>query len=701
MAATSFRLPDNTRSYQDTVRWLIQDQFPSILSTSIKMFEVLPKVGIYKHFNPTIQPFDQALHNNLSRDHTISGVGSLFDYEKFGHIIKRPQPQQAGTSCYANSLCLEPTCFGFTEGVNENNNVLQDMCWSLSMPCLKDMFYSDKKFEDKMNMYFSMFFKQPSAVIQAYQRTRLIKEAIKVVATNKNIRYTGTLVGTSEGISVPFYVDPADPYSFPVMSSLPSGAAMSGVNLDAFMMFLAPRLFAGAFSGGQHGFKVYGLTQDYKIAKVQTASVSDQGLSVETLMALANKGVAPGMDPFGENFTPDGLFPTFKTNVDTTRLEPVAADILEPAAIYGFVQTVNPSHNMQEIRGLLLVPDNWNFNLVEPPKDDFSDLGLGQGLNFRMNTPGVFPVVMSSSMFTGRAAGVDGTVILGGELGEDGMMRDTVRGLEDRQRQIAEAVRTEIMMTYSSASINNAASGQYPLVGRPTVTQKRADGFELKSTMYVSSDVHGTARPVLILFKTDMPRSARPIAACNTVDVSVTGTVADEIASVCPGGQTFAIVTFNNSQAANFAAGNTAVYRSGPRAATYNVTIDVVTGQVIQLHATDNTSLLPACAGPADDYGILATLEKVTGSTNVTSKILKGIWDVGSSRLFIETLHVMKATSTNATGTIKLADGTSILVKTAANATGVFLQVVDQVGETCDLSTMNCNCLAGATLVLD
>ena len=73
------------------------------------------------------------------------------------------------------------------------------------------------------------------------------------------------------------------------------------------------------------------------------------------------------------------------------------------------------------------------YNIVEPPKDDFSDLGLGAGLNFRMNNSGVFPP-LSSSLFTGQQVGEDGTVIVGETMVGNGMVQTVTRGLAPRER---------------------------------------------------------------------------------------------------------------------------------------------------------------------------------------------------------------------------------------------------------------------------
>ena len=207
--STGYRVPAQ-QTYQDAFKFLTWEQFPAVLEKSIRYFGVIPQTGIYQHFNPRVKSFKSALLESTGREFTLSGVGSLIDFDKYGHIIKRPTPQLAGTGCEGNSLCLEPTCFGFVEGVIESNNIIQNMCWSLALPCLKDHFYSDAQFDRKMRRYFSTFFHQAPAVSQAYQRTRLLQEAVKVVCTNRNFEYSGPVIG-GPGLSLPFYINPLDP----------------------------------------------------------------------------------------------------------------------------------------------------------------------------------------------------------------------------------------------------------------------------------------------------------------------------------------------------------------------------------------------------------------------------------------------------------------------------------------------------------
>jgi len=699
MSSKGYRLPQN-QTWEDTFKFLTWEQFPAVLERSIEYFAVLPEIGTYQHVNSTVRPFQEALLDTTGRQFTLSGVGSLIDYEKYGHQLKRPAPQLSGTGCDRNSLCLEPTCFGFVEGVIESNNVLQDICWSLSMPCLKDFYYSDMQFERKMKSYFAMFFQQAPAVLQAYQRTRLIKEAIKVVATDTNITWTGPLIGANN-MSVPFYIDPVDATNFPNINNLPPGVGIGGANLMAFMHYVAPRIFSGAFMGGIEDIKIYGLKGDYMTAKDQTASVVDSYIDQQMLAAIRMLNMSPGTDSMmdsilGGNFIHDGLFPTFDID-GAGNIVPITQEILEPSTIAGYVQTNNPSHNLALVRGLLLVPDNWRFDLVAPPKDDFSDLGLGEAFNFRLNTPGSFPI-MSSSMFTANQIGRDGTVVLGQRVGPDGNIIPAVRGTEPRQRPLQEAIRTEVLLTYANIECNNAIPGQLPNVGPAITPQGRADGFRLKSTMYIGTDVKGTAKPVLLLFQTDTPRSSRPVVVCNSVEVDVDQTGDAELINCCPGSQIYAILEFDKDRSSEFTVSDTAVYRSGPKGATYLVTITAISsdGKTITVESVDQVTLLPCCTGGSDDYGVMGELLNVTTATATSSEIMKAQYDAGSDSIFLEFFDPLVANVAGTAGTITLDDGTVINVELFANASGVFAQVEAASGEAFDLSTLDCACLINA-----
>lgn len=698
MPTEGTRLPSQ-QSYEDTFKFLTWDQFPKILDSSIRYFAALPETGIYKHVNPKVRDFQSALLDTTDRQFTLSGVGSLIDYETYGHQIKRPSPQTLGTGCNANSLCLEPTCFGFTEGVIESNNVLQNMCWSLAMPCLKDHFYSDRRFMEKMKEYFRMFFKQPAVVLEAYQRTRLIKESVKVLATDTNIRFKGTVIGGDAGIPLPFYIDPVDPTNFPNLTTLAaSGINLGGFNLAAFSDYVAPRMFSGAFGDGMEGIKTYGLKSDYMNAKEQTASVLDHYYDQQILQSIQMRtgSTQDRLDSLLGDFTHDGLFPTFKNESGT--IVPITQEILEASTIAGYVQTDNPEHALAEIRGLLFVPNNWRFDLVAPPKDDFSDLGLGKGLDFRMSTPGVHPI-MSSSMFASSGVGKDGTVTLGQYMRPDGSVVYGAKGLQKRAKVLSEAVRTELLLTYAA---KECATG-IPNVGPAAVPQGRADGFELKSTMYIGSDVRGIARPVLVLFKRDMPRSAKPIEICSPVEVTVSDTTAEaKLVSCCPGDQIFAILTFSEDVSADFSVGHDVIFRQGAQGVSYVAQVTAVSGHVVSIQSTDGTTIIPCCSAGVDDYGIMGELLNETTATATTSEIMKAEWDSANAHLDLEFFDPLAAGLSGAGATITLRDGQVIAVDLDGNAgPGVSASVVADGGETTDISTLDCECLYGAVFTYD
>lgn len=703
MAQLSYNVA-NTRDYVNTVKFLVWNQFPAILEKSIRYFATLPQVGIYKRTNPNIVDFKQALLETTSRQFTISGIGSLFDFERFGHEIKKPTPNYYGTGCNGNTLCLEPTCFGFSEGVIENNNMLQNMCWSLAMPCLKDQLYSDMLFDKKIQEYFKMFFAQPAGVLQAFQRTHLLRESIKIVATARNYRYTGSFLGGSGGISLPFYINPNEPTAFPDLDVITGG--IGGVNLNAFARFLAPRLFDGAFEGGMNNVDIYGQQVDWEIAREQTMSVQD-GADPERIESRLDRMMGNGL-------TVDGLFPTFSTDADNVVI-PITAEYLQPSTIAGYQQTTNPEHALADIRGLLIVPSNWRYNLVQPPQDDFSYLGIGPGLNFRDNTPGVFPVplqsgaYMSSSMF--RNATMDGgQVILGSTVGPGGVMIPTANGMRMRDRPLAEAVRTRVLMTYAQQT---CGAGARP-VGPAAVTQAEADGFELKSTMYIGTDVQGTARPVLLLFKTDTPRSAQAIEVCNEVEVELTSGGELSLSACCVGVPAYtATLQFSADGlttaqltalvAANYAVNDVAIYRSGPKGTSFLVEVTAVSGSMVAIQAIkeagdpDTTATLLCCSGVPDDYGVLGELLVVTGTTETCSEIFKAECDPETGILSIEVYNPLIAGLIAAEGTITLSSGQVILVQLAAAAdAGVFFTLEVADGETCDLCAMDCACLLGA-----
>lgn len=696
MAASGFTLPTN-REYLDTVKYLLWNQFPVLFDTSIRYFASLPATGAYRQVRSGVKDFKKALLETSGRDLTINGIGSLIDYEKFGQSIKRPTPQLQGTGCNGNSLCLEPTCFGFSEGVIETNNMIRNICWELSMPCLKDMFYSDSQFERKMKQYFAMFMAQAPAVLESFQRTNLLKEAIKVTCLNKNIRWTGSVIGGTSGISLPFYIDPNDPYAFPDLDTLPGGAEIGGANLKAFTNFVAPRLFSGAFSGGIQSVRCYGLTIDKNTAIDQTASVSDSGVN--------RRDEETRFESMLGEFVHDPLFPTFFANTTTNVLELSPAEVLEAATIAGYIQTDNPQHSLNKYRGLLFVPDNWMYELVEPPKDNFAELGL-PGLNFLTSSPGVFPV-LSSSLFSSRTLGPDGTVIIGQGV-KDGMVEPRISGLQSRTAAIREAIRTQLLLTYSRNTCNQELAGQLTNVGARLQPQGQADGFALKSTMYVGSAVKGQAKPVLLLFQTDTPRSAVPINVCSVTDVDVSASAPLAIINCSPGGQTYAVLTFNKAVGSAFAVNNLAILRTGGMGNTYLVKVTAVSGAIVTVSAVDSAGtlapsvLLPCCTGSPDDYGSRVELIKTTGATLLTSEIKAVKYDADNDTLAIETYFPLAAATAGDDGTITLVDGTAIQVTFSADKpVGVFSTIEADSGETCDFSTLDCSCLLNAVFTMD
>jgi hypothetical protein len=685
---SGYRLPTN-QSYKDTFRFLTWEQFPAVMEAGIEHFAVLPQTGVYRHVNPSIKDFKKTLLSQTGRQFTLSGVGSFIDYDTFGHQIKRPTPQLQGSGCGGNSLCLEPTCFGFTEGVSESNNVLQDICWSLSMPCLKDQYYSDASFDDKMKQYFAMFFAQAPAVLQAYQRTRLIRESIKVVATSQSYTMSGSLFGP--GIPLPFYIDPVDAISFPNLTNIPVG----GFNIKAFADFVAPRLFSGSWGKGMEGLTVYGLNSDLQTAKEQTASVMDHYLDLSILNTLRAVGMSSSnkLDAMLNGFIHDGMFPTFKTD-GSGNVEIIPQEILEPATIAGLVQTDNPEHCMSKLRGLLFVPDNWMFDLVEPPKDDFSDLGLGKGLDFRTTSPNSFPI-LSSSLFAANKIGPDGVVYLGQKVDSNGRVVTGASGIVPRETQIREAVRTQLLTTYSSVTCSGDAAMKN--VGPAAVPQGMADGFMLKSLMYIATAVKGTARPVLVLFQIDEPRSAKPIVVCSPTNITVNATVGNNtIVNCCPGNQIYTVLTFRDAVGSAYAVNDVVAYRTGPLGQTFLAVVTSVSGNTVVIQSQDNLTLLPCCSGAKDDYGVQAELVKITGATATSSEIMKARYDTGTSSLYLEFFDALAARAINTAATITLDSGSVINVTLAAAASGVSARVVTAVGETCSLADLDCACLMNA-----
>lgn len=690
------RSPVNT-THENTVKFLVHDVIPRVLETGIKAFAVLPQTNQYSAIlKPGVKPFEEALNGTTEREFVISGVSSLLDYELFGHPIVRPTPHLAGTPCNAPSLCLEPTCLGLVEGMIESSNQIRNMCTSLSLGCLKDMLYSDRRFESKMKQYFAMHFEQPGAILSAYVRTRLLQESIKVVCVDRNINYSGPVIGGSNNIPLPFAMNSVDARLFPDLGTL--GVEVGGANIADFMKFVAPRLMSGTFSqAGIDSVTWFGLTSSKETALRQTASTMDQYSEKSDRMSAATRLLSD------KNFVHDGLFPKFEGSA--TGFRPIPADTLVASTIAGYVPEDNPEHNLALINGLLAVPSNWRYEMVEPPKDDFSFLGLGDALNFGMNTPGV-KRLMSSAIFSKNQLAKDGVFYIGQAVNSQGFIDSKVTGVEKRKAPIREAVRTEVLLTYSDLSGNAPVNGQYAHVGSRVVTQKPAAGFELKSTMYVGSDIRGTARPVLLIFADDQPRHAKPIVVCNVVQSTVDGVGVVELSSCCGGELSYVTLTFTGTSH-GFVVNNLVVYRNGIRGETKRGKVTTVSGAVVTVQAIDDanaidtTEILHCCSNP-DGYGIRGELLKELGSTLKTSSVFKVAYDSTTPAVLIETLKSLQATILGATGTLTLRNGETILFETtSAQAGGVFLSIALQPGETCDLVALDCTCLLGAIVTLD
>lgn len=699
MTCASTRLPENL-DYQSTMNFLIHRQFPVILDQSIQFFSMLPKVGVYtRQLREGIMDYKEAILSSTTQQSTLSGIGSLFDYDRFGNQVKRPTPQLYGTGCNGNSLCLESTCYGFTEGIVEANNVMQSMCWELQMNCLKDYQYSDRKFTEMMNMYFKTFFKQAPAVLEAYIRTRLLRDSIKVVATKEHQRFVSTPT-SARAIPLPFWFNPADPTAFPDLDVIPSD--VGAVNLSAFMEYVAPRIFSGSFREGMQDVTVYGLPQDFTTALRQTASAQASNDYMEIIKMLAARNQSSGdlmMDQLLNNKVIDNLFPTFDAQTGTNILIPITKEILMPSTIAGYIQRDNPEHSLSQYRGLLFVPANYMYTLVSPANDNFSNLGLGEALNFGMNTPGVFPI-LSSSMFSRNTIGSTGEVIIGQRPSANGMLQMVADGIVSRDRVIQEAVRTEVLLNYYPSSCENAIDGQLPNVGRKIVSQRRASGFNVHSEMNVKTDVMGEAKPVLLLFKADTPLSALPIEICEVNDIQLSQTGGYSIVDCCPGGQIYAVLTFNKDVSSFFSVGNSAVYRTGATGKSYLVTVTAVAGAVVTIATVDQQTTIDCCSGSPDDYGTRGELIVTTGATAVSGVIMKAECDPDNDHVALELFTPLGASLLGATGTITLQNGQIIAVVTTANASGVFVTVEAAPGESCSLCDLPCSCLVNAIFVL-
>lgn len=697
------RLPTQ-QDFQNTIQTLTYRYFPQVLETGVRHFATLPVVGKYRTMASEIMPFDTALNRITTQEYTISGVGSLIDYDQYGYQIRRPTPYLSGTACDGHTLCVEPTCFGFTEGVVESNNLIHNLCWELSMPCLKDKFYGNRDFTQQIKQWIGMFFAQPAAVVEAYQRTRLLRESIKIVATNKTINYVGGGVTVTDGMSLPFYINPASPQAMPNLDDLGDGLAIGGANLDAFVTHVAPMIFADSFAGGMESVTCYGQKVDYIVAKDQSMRAMDSAFMADLARARMIAGYN-AEDPLqallgGDNFVDDRLFPTFEKDADGNVL-PIEAETLQAATLMGYIQTFNPRHSRAKIRGLLFVPSNWKFTLVEPPMDDFSSLGLGAGANFGANTPGVWPVT-SSSAFARNTIGPDGIVRLGqGVTGTE--VSTFLVGATPRKVPIREAVRTILTQTYSSQTCG-AIDGQLPIIGPRTVNQQVADGFALKSTIWIGSMVRGTARPVLLLFKIDNPRSTKAIEVCDAVEIDVAGGEQPlMLKSCCPGTEDFLLLKFTSPIGDAYAVDDHVLYRSGPRGNSYLATVTAVDAEGTTVHITSDTETILPCCADVDGWGALGTLINLEGVTNLTSEIFKAEYDSEAGDLLIETYDPIAPGDDAVAVTISLTNGIVIDAELAAAAdAGVFFSIdaatVD--GEAFDLGTLDCECLQGAIFTL-
>ncbi len=170
----------------------------------------------------------------------------------------------------------------------------------------------------------------------------------------------------------------------------------------------------------------------------------------------------------------------------------------------------------------------------------------------------------------------------------------------------------------------------------------------------------------------------------------------------CPGGKTYAMLTFSNSDMSTFfTAADEAVFRTGARGISTLVTIVAVDGDTVSIEATDGTTLIECCTGSPDDYGFRGELINMTTATATSSDIMAAECDSATDTLFLELFHPIIASTNGDAGTITLENGSVISVVTSADAGGVFLQVQAAPGETCDLcGDLVCNCLVNAVFAL-
>lgn len=686
------------KDYTNNIRFLVQDVFPAILEKSVEYSTEYQNMGNYKRFSTESISYMDAMYELDRREYTIAGSGSLINTDQFGLTVKRPSPQLDGTGCSTNSLCALPECYSFVEGVVENANQMETFCWSLGIDCLLDWKASDRMFDDKFQAYVNTFFDEPRKFYQAYQRTTLLKNAIKVVASRRNFKFTGSNI-TPQELSIPFFVQPGNETQFPALASIPGG--IGGANLDAFMQYVLPHFMTDDFLGMSE-FEMYAIPHDLIDAKAQTASVMDKDIAMYKIRGLKGMDVDSILDSMlGGEFIPDNLMPRFKIGTDGF-IEPVAADYMSPAAIYGYVNKRSPEHSAAIIAGILFVPKSYGFLQVTPPDDDFSYLG-SDALNFSTSTPGVKPI-LSSSIFKKNRRMPKKQVIIDGIQGGKLQVKSGLERISNSNNFREENIRTDLVLTYSDLSGSKDTPTQLNRVGNKLTPPHRASGFNMLSQTWIKTDFKGSAKPVLYLFKKDTPRAAMPIEVCTTETVALTFASGPQLMNCCPGGQPYAVLTFDTDISALYPVNTLLAYRTGVRGDTFITKVTAVSGNVVTIQSANaagtlTTDPLPCC-GASDLYGPRGELVKLVGSALTSSEIFQAEWSTGSSSLLIQTFQPLAAALINATATITLETGDVINVTLAVAGQGVFWSVVAAGGETCNLSTIGCNKLARAVFKL-
>ena len=704
-----YALPVSNHKFDDQMQFLTWNTLPAVMSNEVRYQHVLPQRGIYSNLvEESRTDFFKAVRTQVDRRYSLSGIGSLMDTDTYSLRVRRATPQLKGTACGDSStLCVQPKCWGFTEGVVENNNFMETWCWSLSMPCLLDWASSDGTFVDKMNAKFAMFHQQGPTSVESWVRTKLLRDAVKVVATNNHFTYSSSAFSTP--CAIPFYIDEVDEQCLPCIEKIPGG--IGGVNLKAFMKFVAHRFLQGnTFEANAEGVKCYGLKEDYHAAYEQTERVSNGSTDSALLRLIAEMKAGGGMgqgmmDKMYGKFHHDGLMPTFFLDEDNcVDLTPYEHE--EEATIAGFVQSYNPAHGGNKIRGLLFVPPTYRYGLVTPPRQDWSSMTqLGAGVNFGQNTPGVF--LLSSSMFTDRKA--TGTVYIGQKVNAKGEVYSNVSGLSKRGKTYQEAIRTHLRQTYTNASqCLQPKDGQLQKTGQPVTNSSFATGLALHSQIWMDTRIQGTARPILLLFRTDDPQAASAVVNCDAVDASVTRVPTGQVIGACPGGLPFSHIELDRPYAEMFPSlpvGARFVYRAGRDGDSYLVASTLIRDNLVSVKAIlpdgsdDLNTCLPACEGSSnDDYGILGDLIQVTGATATKSKVFKYGFDEVSGCLQVETHLALAPSAAAAAVKITLADGTVVNAVTAAAGLGVFLELKAATGEPCDFAKLDCECLRDAVV---